>query len=241
MMHFIRSALFQLFFYLLTFSLFILFLPGLVLPKPVMHVGFRLWGRGTALLLRVLFGVRWQALNVPKHEGAFIAAGKHQSVWETLVLCLVLKNPAFVLKKELTRLPLFGWYIRKMDMIPIDRSAGSKALRTLLKTAKKAKAAGRPIVIFPEGTRVKPHETLPYQPGVAALYRQLDLPVYPFALNSGLVWPRDDFYRYGGFITVAFQQEIPPGLPKKQILAVLENAIEPATRALVEKPPRAAG
>lgn len=232
---FLRSALFQLSFYLVTLALFIVFLPSLMLPQSVVHVGFRLWGRATVILLRVLCGVRWQALNVPQVEGAFIAAGKHQSAWETLVLCLVLKNPAFVLKKELTQLPFLGWYIRKMDMIPIDRSAGSQALRTMLATAKKAKAAGRPIVIFPEGTRVGPHERLPYQVGVAALYRQLDLPVHPFALNSGLVWPRGDFNRYSGVITVAFQPEIPAGLPKREILTALEEAIEPATRALVKE------
>ncbi|MEM7569970.1 MAG: 1-acyl-sn-glycerol-3-phosphate acyltransferase [Pseudomonadota bacterium] len=235
MLQFLRSLVFQVSFLAVTLALSVAFLPSLLMPQSVVHFGFRLWARALAFLLKWICGADWQVLNAPTREGAFIAAGKHQSAWETLMLSVVLKEPAFVLKKELMWLPFIGWYIWKMDMIPIDRSAGSKALRTMLKAAKKAKEAGRPIVIFPEGTRVAPGTTRPYQPGIAALYRQLELPILPFALNSGLVWPRNSFHRYPGFITLAFQPEIPSGLGKKDLIAALESAIEPASQALLTK------
>lgn len=119
-------------------------------------------------------------------------------------------------------------------MIPIDRSSGSKGLRNIIKAAKVAQGEGRHIVIFPEGTRMAVGQTAPYQPGVAALYKQLKLPVVPFALNSGMAWPRKAFLKAPGVITVKFLDPIAPGLPKAAFLKALEEAIEPEARALVE-------
>lgn len=237
MFQFLRSLAFQILFFILTSALSVVFFPALLLPKQVLFYGFELWAHIITFLLRFVCGARWSVIDAPEQTGAFIAAGKHQSAWETLVLCLVLRRPAFVAKKELIWLPFIGWYMWKIGMIPIDRSGGPKALRKMLKAARSAQAEGRPIVIFPEGTRVPVGEKRPYQPGVAALYRQLDLPVYPFALNSGLVWPRNAFHRYPGVITVAFQAVIRPGLQKAAFLAALEEAIEPATQALLRQAP----
>ncbi|MEM6834498.1 MAG: lysophospholipid acyltransferase family protein [Pseudomonadota bacterium] len=230
----LRSALFNLLFFSGTLVLALLSLPTLLLPKEYLFVSYRLWARMTASLLKHICGITWRVTgDIPPEGGGYITAGKHQSAWETILLSLVLDRPAFVLKKELNWLPLIGWYIWKLDMIPIDRSAGSAALRAMLGAARQAAKDGRPIVIFPEGTRVAPGTSKPYQPGVAALYRQLDMPIHPFALNSGQVWPRQSWRKYPGAIEVRFLPQIPPGLKKAELLETLKSTIEPASDALL--------
>ena len=130
-------------------------------------------------------------------------------------------------------IPFYGWFARKAGMIVVDRRAGANALKRLVRDGKAALAEGRQILIFPEGTRTAPGTRLPYQPGVVALYSQLDAPVVPVALNSGLVWPRRRFAKFPGTITLEFQPPIPPGLARKDFTARLEQAIEGASDRLV--------
>jgi 1-acyl-sn-glycerol-3-phosphate acyltransferase len=138
-----------------------------------------------------------------------------------------------VLKRELTFIPLFGWFALKFRMIAVERSAGSQALRNLIKRAKQEIAAGRQIVIMPEGTRKSPDDPPDYKPGAAALYGQLNVACVPFGLNAGLFWPRRKFWRYPGTIVIAFLPAIPAGLPRAEFQRRLETAIETSTRHLV--------
>jgi len=160
---------------------------------------------------------------------------KHQSAWDALVLPVVLGDPAVVVKRELLLLPFYGWYAARAGSIAIDRKAGAGALRRMLAKAGPVAAAGRPIVIFPEGTRVAPGERRPYQPGVAALYQALSLPVVPAAVNSGLFWGRRSFVKRPGQIVLEFLEPIPPGRPRLQLMTELEQRIETATAALVRE------
>jgi 1-acyl-sn-glycerol-3-phosphate acyltransferase len=138
-----------------------------------------------------------------------------------------------VLKKELTLIPLFGWFTLKFRMIAVERSAGSAALRNLVKRGKQEVAAGRQIVIMPEGTRKGPDDPPDYKPGAAALYAQLDVPCVPFGLNAGLFWPRRKFLRYPGTIVIEFLPALPPGLPRGEFQRRLQEAIETSTSRLV--------
>jgi 1-acyl-sn-glycerol-3-phosphate acyltransferase len=158
---------------------------------------------------------------------------KHQSAWETIALWVLLKNPAIVLKQSLARIPVFGWYMQRGGAIIIDREAGPKALRPMLAAARSAIADGRPIAIFPEGTRTPLAARRSYHPGVAALYMQLDLPVVPVALNSGLFWGRRSLLKQSGTILIEFLAPIEPGLNRRHFMAELERRIEGATAMLI--------
>ncbi len=166
-------------------------------------------------------------------SGAALVAGKHQSFWETFAILPLLDDPAMVLKKELTYIPFFGWFIFKFKMIAVERSAGSAALKNLMRRAEEEIARGRQVVIMPEGTRRAPDDPPDYKPGAAALYGILGVPCVPFALNSGLFWPRRKFLRHPGTIVIEFLPPIPAGLPRKAFQARLQEAIETATARLV--------
>lgn len=232
-MIFIRSLLFNVAFYLWTSVMFLLSLPALLLPAGAVWGLGRVWVCGTMLLLRLFVGltheVRGLAHRLP---GAALYAVKHQSAWDTLVFALLLDRPAIVLKQELLNLPLFGWYMRKCRMIPVDRKGRATALKRMAADARDRAAAGRPILIFPEGTRVAPGQRRPYQPGAAALYGALGLPVVPVALNSGLFWGRRSFHKRPGRIVVEFLPPIAPGLDRRIFMAQLEAAIETAADRL---------
>jgi 1-acyl-sn-glycerol-3-phosphate acyltransferase len=230
----LRSLLFNVLFYL---TLVVLFLAGIVL-LPVAHATAVKAMQGLCRLLlwelRVVAGTAMAVRgleHVPK--GPLLVAGKHQSLWETFALLTLFDDPAMVLKKELTLIPVFGWYIRKLRMIAVERSAGSAALRGLVARAREERAAGRQIIIMPEGTRRAPDDPPDYKPGAAALYAALDVPCVPFGLNAGLFWPRRRFLRHPGVIVVEFLPAIPPGLPRRDFQARLEQAIETSTRQLV--------
>ena len=138
-----------------------------------------------------------------------------------------------MLKRELLWIPCYGWYARKAGMIPIDRGAGATALKAMLRRARAVMAQGRSILIFPEGTRTAVGTKRAYHPGVAALYTQLELPVVPVALNSGLFWPRRSFLKRPGRIVVEALAPLPPGLERRTFLTELQSRIETATERLV--------
>jgi 1-acyl-sn-glycerol-3-phosphate acyltransferase len=161
--------------------------------------------------------------EVPR--GPVLVACKHQSMFETTEMALILDTPATVMKSELGRIPLWGALTRVYGILPVDRDGGGAALRKLLRAAGEAVAEGRPIVIFPEGTRVAPGEAPPLEPGFAGLYRALNLPVVPVALDSGKVWPRRGFTKRPGVVTMRFGEPIPPGLPRKEAEARVHAAI----------------
>ncbi len=232
----IRSNLFNLSFYVWSVFMVVLFAPALLLPYQVTVWGQRQWARGVNFLMRLGAGinVEYRGLEHRPTGGAIVAA-KHQSAWDTLIWHAILDDPAMVMKRELLGIPIYGWMCRKTRMIAVDRKAGTTALRAMLQDGREAVALGRPIVIFPQGTPVAPGASVkdvPYHPGVSALYRGLDVPVVPVALNSGLFWPRRKFMRRPGTIILEFLEPIAPGLPRKEFDALLKDRIEGATSAL---------
>jgi len=231
-----RSALFLLWFALVTAVMSIAFIPVLVLPWWVCAWMARQWCRLTFVGLRVFAGLGYEVRGTAPRDGRVIVASKHMSMWDTMALFMLLWNPATVVKRELMRIPFYGWYLWKAGMIPIDRSAGASALRKMTAAAEKVFAQKRPIIIFPEGTRKKPHAEPDYKPGVAALYGQLDAPCVPVALNSGLFWTGPGgFLKKRGTVVIEFLSPIPAGLPRREFMATLEQRIESATAALVSE------
>jgi len=168
--------------------------------------------------------------NIP--DGPAIFASKHQSVWDTLIFNLIVPDCAYVLKRELFRIPLWGWFVWRVGMIGVNRAAGARALKQMVADAGAVLEQGRSIVLFPQGTRTAPGDSKPYLPGAAALYRGSGYPVVPVALNSGLFWPRRVFRKTPGLITIEFLPPIAPGLDRREFLKRLEGQIEPATTRL---------
>ena len=211
-------------------------LPFLFTPRAVTMRFGRFWAASVLALLKLIVGLDHEIRGLDRlPRGGCIIAMKHQSAWDTLILPVVLGDPAIVLKRELLWLPFFGWYAARAGSIAIDRKAGAGALRRMLARARPVGVAGRPIVIFPEGTRVAAGERRPYQPGVAALYQALALPLVPVALNSGLYWGRRSFVKRPGRIILEFLDPIPPGRTRPRIMAELERRIETATAALLRE------
>ena len=226
----IRSALFMAWFLLLTAIMAILFLPLLACPRKATVWMARHWARATLWGLNVLAGVGERRIGkAPK--GGVLVASKHMSMWDTLALYVALDDPGIVLKRELLRIPFYGWYLAKAAAIPIDRSAKADALRRMTHAAKRVLAEGRPILIFPEGTRKEPGMPPDYKPGVAGLYSLLDVACVPVALDSGRYWR--GFFKYPGTIKLQFLEPIPPGLKRAAFMRELETRIEDATNRLL--------
>ena len=191
------------------------------------------WAGSNHVLQRWLAGTRveWQGLeNVPK--GAAIIASKHQSIWEFYAVHHTLDDPAFVLKHDLMRIPLFGWYVAKTRHIPIRRGDRSKALREMMRVARERVNDGRQILIFPEGTRKAPGAEPDYRYGVVRMYTQLGVPVAPVALVSGLYWPRRQFARHPGTLRARYMPPIEPGMAEDAFHAHLREVIEMNTEDL---------
>ena len=226
----LRSALFLLWFLAVTTILSLIFLPVLILPRAATVWLARIWSRATFWGLKIFAGIGWEIRgHVP--GGPVLVAAKHMSMWDTLALYLALDAPAIVLKRELLRIPFYGWFLWKATAIPIDRAAGAGALRKMADAARDVLREGRPILIFPEGTRKKPGDAPDYKPGVAGLYGLLDVPCVPAALNSGVYWT--GFFKRPGTIVLEFLEPIAPGLKRREFMALLEQRIETATTAIL--------
>jgi len=226
----LRSALFLLWFVLITTILSLIFLPVLALPRGATVWLARLWSRVTFWGLKVFSGIGFEVRGIPP-KGAVLVASKHMSMWDTLALYLVLDAPAIVLKRELLRIPFYGWFLWKATAIPIDRSAGASALRKMSSAARRVLDQGRPILIFPEGTRKKPGAAPDYKPGVAGLYTLLGVDCVPVALNSGVYWT--GFLKRPGTIVLEFLEPIGPGLKRDAFMTLLQTRIETATAAIL--------
>jgi 1-acyl-sn-glycerol-3-phosphate acyltransferase len=229
-MTWVRSALFLLWFVAVTLILSLVFLPVLLLPRGATQWLARVWSRATFFGLKIFAGIDWEIRGVRPTTPVLVAA-KHMSMWDTLALWLALDAPAIVLKRELLRIPFYGWFLWKGAAIAIDRSAGASALRKMSEAAKQALADGRPVLIFPEGARRKPGAVPDYKPGVAGLYSQLGVACVPVALNSGVYW--DGFSKHPGTIVLEFLDPIPPGLKRAEFMRALETRIETATAVLL--------
>jgi 1-acyl-sn-glycerol-3-phosphate acyltransferase len=233
----LRSALFLLWFAVLSTVMSIVFFPVMLLPPSATVWMSRRWCAATLWGLKFFAKIDFELRGPLPPRGVLVAA-KHMSMWDTLAFNLVLGGPAFVLKRELLRVPFFGWYLWKAGMIAIDRSAGPSALRKMTVAARQAFARHRSVLIFPEGTRKKPGDPPDYKPGVAGLYGQLGVVCVPVALNSGLFWT--GFVKKPGTIRIEFLEPIPPGLKRPAFMEILETRIETGTRALIAEGQRSA-
>ena len=241
-LQYMRSVLFS-FVVLPVFTLFtgvLIGLPFLLMRRSRFLGVIRFWVRGVHFLERYLLGLRYEVRgleHVPK-DGAFIIAAKHQSTYETFKLHLLFDDPAIILKKELLSIPLWGWYLAKSGMIAIDRSTPERAVVSVRDGAVEAVKQGRVLVIFPQGTRVRPHVSTaekPYKPGVYRVHEATEAPVIPMALNSGVFWPRGSLLKKPGTVVFEFLPPIEAGLERRDFMACLEEALETRSDALAEE------
>jgi 1-acyl-sn-glycerol-3-phosphate acyltransferase len=230
----LRSLLFNLIFYVGTGILCVLGLPVLLASRRAGAWFGHFWASWTLWLGRWVAGLRYEVRgreHLP--AGPSIIAIKHQSAWDTFAAAALFDDPAIVVKRELLAIPFYGWYLRKAGMIGVDRELGAAAMRRMLKGARRAVADGRPILIFPEGTRTPVGADAPYHPGVGVLARDLKLPLVPVALNSGLYWGRRHFLKRPGKIVVEILPPLAADLDRRQIVEILRGAIEKAVARLI--------
>lgn len=234
---FIRSVIFTIAFYIATFLCCVLFTPFFIMPAR--------YGRLPAeMYLNTIYWLEFLILdldltvrgieNLPK-EGAFIVAAKHQSRYETFKLHLLFNNPAIILKKELLSLPLFGTYLKKIDAIAIDRKSGREASTQIIDGAKRMKDVGRPIIIFPQGTRVGIEDDKPYKVGVANIQQATDLPIIPMALNAGFFYPKKGFLKKRGTVIFEFLPPLKPQKDKKALVKTLKNQVDSLSTKLIDE------
>lgn len=234
----LRSLIFNVSFFLMTATVCVILVPALLLPRKVTlyTVTFYLWlsTQVEKYIVGLTFEVRGRE-HLPKGTSYF-AASKHQSTYETMKMFHLFGDPAIILKKELMRVPLWGWHAWKLKFIFIDRKDRGGSMASIIKGAQRIKASGRPIIIFPQGTRVRVNETAkdkPYKGGIIKMYEATNLPIVPLAMNTGLFWPRGSFLKYPGHVVFEFLPPIPPGLPGKEVLQMLEEQIETASIRLM--------
>jgi 1-acyl-sn-glycerol-3-phosphate acyltransferase len=229
----LRSVAFNALFYLNTMFWLIVALPTFVMPYRATVAVAKTWGRANLVLLRVA-GLAYEIRGREKiPRGALIVASKHQSAWETFALMPLFDNPLFILKRELTWIPFFGWLLIKGRMVAVDRRKRARALRELIERARTELGLGRQLIIFPEGTRRPVGAAPDYKYGVALLYVAEGVPCLPIALNSGVFWPRRSIRRKPGTVVAEILDPIPPGLARDDFIARLEETIETATARLV--------
>lgn len=227
-----RSFAFLMFFYVWSAALLILAFPLLAGPRGGVIWLLQLWNSGLVVALRGLCGVRVEIRgreHIP--SGAALIAMKHQCMFDAMGLWHHLPQACYVLKKSLLMIPLFGWFTMKARMIVVDRQGHAKALRKMLADAALRIREGRQVIIFPEGTRKKPGAPTDYKPGVAGLYRELDLPVIPVATNAGMHWSA--LTKTPGTIVYEFLAPIAPGLKRAEFMRTLEERLEAASTALL--------
>jgi 1-acyl-sn-glycerol-3-phosphate acyltransferase len=230
----IRSALFNLAMYVASALICIVLLPLLLGPMRWGQLAGVIWSGSILVLLKLICGLGHRVVgreHLP--AGACIVAPKHHSTWETMAIYTLVERRVAVLKRELTWIPLFGWFTIKGKMIAVDRGAGSQALAAMTKRAREVIRGGRQLFIFPEGTRRAAGAEPRYKFGVAHLYDVIGVPCVPVALNSGLFWPRRSLIRLPGTIVVEFLEPIPPGLDKDAFFSRMQDEIETATARLV--------
>jgi 1-acyl-sn-glycerol-3-phosphate acyltransferase len=241
----LRSALFNVVFYGFLITMMLVGLPTLLAGQPGVMRLANVWARGSLWLLRVICGTRIEFRgrhHIPAQP--CILAAKHQSFLEIIALCSLFPNFSFVLKRELTFIPLFGWYLARSGQIAVDRSRGRAALTEVCRDAVEVLKEGRTLFIFPEGTRRPPEATPEYKSGIAYIYAETEAPCLPVAVNCGLFWPRRSFSRRPGIAVVEFLPVIPAGLPRQDFQTRMRDVIENASCALmaeaVEADPRLA-
>ena len=227
-MQFIRSLIFNIFLYFGLVAIFIFAIPTLILPSKCTIFFGRLSAKYIVLILRLILNTKviFHGVENLKKEKNFFVASAHQSMFETFALQIPLDGPIFILKKELLNIPLFGWYLRKIGSIAIVRETTTKEnLNFFDKVKEKIEKSKRPLLIFPQGTRVKFDENPPFKKGVGRIYKAINLPCIPVALNTGKVWPKNSFMKYPGDIHISFLEPIMSGKDNEEFTKDIENQI----------------
>ena len=227
-MQLIRSLIFNIFLYVGLITIFILAIPTLVLPSKFTIFFGRLSAKYIVLILRIILNTKvifHGEENLKKVENYFVASA-HQSMFETFALQIPLDGPIFILKKELLNIPLFGWYLRKIGSIAIVRETTTKEnLNFFDKVKERIEKSKRPLLIFPQGTRVKLGEQPPFKKGVGRIYKALNLPCIPVAHNAGKVWPKNSFMKHPGDIHISFLEPIMSGKDNEEFTKDIESQI----------------
>lgn len=238
----IRSLIFNFLFYgIWTPFICLSLLPALLMPRGATLWVAEIFQKGSHILEKYVLGLDYELRGLehrPKEGACYLVAAKHYSAYETMKLFIFFKDPAVILKRELLSLPVFGWYLRKLDVIAIDRGNRAEAMNSLYTGARKVRDQKRPITIYPQGTRVAIDATAkqkPYKGGIIKLYNDLNVPIYPLATNSGLYWPRNAFWKKSGKVIFEFLPPIQPGLPLEDAMRIMEESLESASSRLVEE------
>ena len=223
-----RNFLFSILFFTGIVFISIIFLPSFFFPKHVVLIGGKLMGHWTSFCLRFVLSVKISIKgkeNIISNEKFFIAAS-HQSMFETFYLQTIFNSPVFILKKELLLIPIFGWYLKKIGSISIKRNKVTKDnLGFFDDISKIITNSNRPLIIFPQGTRVLPNERPPFKKGASRIYEQLNVACQPVAINSGNVWPKKGEKKANKTITISILKQIPSGLSKEEFIQLLEKNI----------------
>ena len=224
----IRNSIFSIFFFTGIIVISIIFLPALFLPQRIVLLGGKLMGYWTGFCLRLFLSTKIiikGSENIIKGEKFFIAAS-HQSMFETFYLQTIFNSPVFILKKELLLIPIFGWYLKKIGSISIKRNKVTKDnLGFFEDISKMIASSNRPLIIFPQGTRVLPDERPPFKKGASRIYEELNVACQPVAINSGYVWPKKGEKKSNKTITISILKPIPSGLTKENFIQILEKNI----------------
>ena len=224
----IRNTAFSIFFFICIIIISVIFIQGLLLPQKVVLFGGKLMGYWTSFCLKFFLSTKIEIKgreNIIKDDKFFIAAS-HQSMFETFYLQTIFNSPFFILKKELLTIPIFGWYLKKIGSISIKRDKITKDnLGFLENISKMISKSKRPLIIFPQGTRVLPEERPPFKKGASRIYNQLKVSCQPVAINSGYVWPKKGLKYSNKTITISILKPIPSGLLKDDFIKILENNI----------------
>ena len=224
----IRNSLFSIFFFVGIIIILIIFLPALLLPRKITLLGGKLMGYWAELCLKVFLSVKIIIKgkeNIINNQKFFIAAS-HQSMFETFYLQTIFNSPVFILKKELLQIPIFGWYLKKIGSISINRNKVSKDnlgfFEDILNTVN---SSNRPLIIFPQGTRVLPDDRPSFKKGASRIYQELNIVCQPVAINSGYVWPKKGLKKSHKTITISILTPIHSGIKKEDFLQILESNI----------------
>lgn len=236
MVIFLRSILFMLLFYAVTFLQLVFWLPVFYfLPREDGWKVVRIWGWISLWMQHLIVGTRYEfrgTQNIPE-SGGFIVASKHQSSWETYTMLLFMRDPSYILKRELKFIPLFGSFAAKMDVIYVNRGKRSEALREMNREAKRQLNEGRNIIIYPEGTRTMAYAPPAYKHGITHMYENLEARVLPVGMNAGLFWPRQSWRVYQGTCILEFLPVIEPGLAPDEFSRKMASEIENSSNALM--------